>query len=677
MEPVFDLPRRVTEIEHTWIPTRDGTRLAARIWLPEGAEHDPVPAILEYIPYRKRDLTRGRDATHHPYFAGHGYACVRVDLRGAGDSEGVLVDEYLPVELDDGEDVLAWIAAQPWCTGDVGMIGISWGGFNGLQLAARQPPPLKCVVAASTTDDRYADDVHYMGGCLLSDNLSWASVMFAYNSMPPDPAIVGDRWRAMWHQRLEGSGLWVERWMSHQHRDAYWRHGSVAEDYASINVPVFAVSGWADGYSNPVFRLVEHLRVPRKGLIGPWSHRYPHLATTGPAIGFLQECLRWFDRWLKGIATGVEEDPDLTVWVQEPQPPSTDHQARPGRWVSEDTWPTPNVSEHQVALARGQLLLGAGASYDADDAPCQRIQSPLSVGLFAGKWCSYGVAPDLPYDQREEDGGSLTFDSEPLDEPIEILGAPRVRLRLTADRPVAQVAVRLSDIAPDDKATRITYGLLNLTHRNSHAEPELLVPGEPFDVEVPLNHIAQHVVAGHRLRLAVSTSYWPLAWPPPQPVALEVEVAQSSLTLPLRARRADDGPIQDFADPEGGPPARKTVLEAGQQNWQIQRDLASELTALAVTNDEGKWRIDSHGMVAEKRAYEWYRYQGFDFSSVTGETMHIRTLSRDDWSAETVTRTRLSCDPSTFHIHATCDAYEHGKRVHAATWDRQIPRKML
>jgi len=223
VEPVFDLPRRVTEIEHTWIPTRDGTRLAARIWLPEGAEHDPVPAILEYIPYRKRDLTRGRDATHHPYFAGHGYACVRVDLRGAGDSEGVLVDEYLPVELDDGEDVLAWIAAQPWCTGDVGMIGISWGGFNGLQLAARQPPPLKCVIAASTTDDRYADDVHYMGGCLLSDNLSWASVMFAYNSMPPDPAIVGDRWRAMWHQRLEGSGLWVERWMSHQHRDAYWR----------------------------------------------------------------------------------------------------------------------------------------------------------------------------------------------------------------------------------------------------------------------------------------------------------------------------------------------------------------------------------------------------------------------------------------------------------------------
>lgn len=674
MEPVFDLPKPVTEIEHCWIPTRDGTRLAARLWLPEGATDDPVPAILEYIPYRKRDLTRPRDSTHHPYFAGHGYACVRVDLRGAGDSEGVLHDEYLATELDDGEDVLEWLAEQSWCTGDVGMIGISWGGFNGLQLAARQPAPLKCVVAASTTDDRYRDDVHYKGGCLLSDNLSWASVMFAYNAMPPDPAIVGDQWRSMWHQRLQESGLWLERWLQHPHRDAYWRSGSICEDYAAITVPVFAVSGWADGYSDPVFRLVQNLRAPAKGLIGPWSHRYPHLATTGPAIGFLQECLRWFDRWLKAEATGVEDDPPLTVWMQEPVAPSPEYHARPGRWVSEDRWPSPNITSHTLRFARGSLLWADAPAGSNDPLT---FQSPLSVGLFAGKWCSYGVAPDLPYDQREEDGGSLVFDTEPLSEPVELFGAPVARLRVSVDRPVAQVAVRLSDLATDDKATRVTYGLLNLTHRHSHAEPEPVTPGEPIDVDIPLDRIAQYFPPGHRIRLAISTSYWPLAWPPPEPARLTVDLAASTLTLPLRAPRADDGPIQAFPDPEGAPPLRKTMLEAGQQNWSIHRDLAEEETELAVINDEGRWRIEDHGMEVSKRAWEWYRYRGFDFSSVSGETLHRRTLARGDWSVETVTRMHQTCDTDHFHVHATVDAYEHGRRVYAGTWNRSIPRRLL
>ncbi|HKL27502.1 MAG TPA: CocE/NonD family hydrolase, partial [Desulfuromonadales bacterium] len=200
-------PCEVETIEKVWIPMPDGVRLAGRIWMPAGADKEPVPAILEYIPYRKRDFTRLRDTGHHHYYAGHGYASLRVDLRGSGDSEGVLTDEYLEQELADGEEILAWLENQTWCNGKVGIIGISWGGFNGLQIAARQPPQLKAVVSVASTDDRYADDVHYMGGCLLGDNLSWSSVMFAYNSMPPDPEIVGDAWRSMWFERLEKSGL--------------------------------------------------------------------------------------------------------------------------------------------------------------------------------------------------------------------------------------------------------------------------------------------------------------------------------------------------------------------------------------------------------------------------------------------------------------------------------------
>jgi putative CocE/NonD family hydrolase len=454
-----DFPHRVRHIENTWIPMADGARLAARIWLPEDAATRPVPAILEYIPYRKRDGVRLRDETIHPYFAGHGYACVRVDLRGSGDSDGVLTDEYLPQELDDGVQVIHWIASQEWCSGRVGMIGISWGGFNGLQIAALQPPALAAVISVCSTDDRYADDVHYMGGCLLGDNLSWAATMFSYNSLPPDPEVVGERWRDMWHQRLEGSGHWLVPWLTHQHRGAYWRHGSICEDFSRVLVPVMAVSGWSDGYSNAVFRLLRQLPGPRMGLVGPWSHNYPHLGAPGPAIGFLQESLRWWDRWLKGVDSGITAEPMLRAWMLDSMPPSTFYHQRHGRWISEPQWPSPNIRNRVLHFGRYRLL----AERDPESHALS-VQSPLSVGLFAGKWCSYSATPDLPHDQREEDGGALLFTSDPLTEPIEMLGSAVAELALRADRPVAMVAVRLSDVQPDDKATRVTYGLLNLTH---------------------------------------------------------------------------------------------------------------------------------------------------------------------------------------------------------------------
>ena len=547
-----DFPHSVRHEENIWITMRDGTRLAARMWLPEDAAVNPVPAVLEYIPYRKRDMTRHRDSMMHPYVAGHGYACLRVDIRGSGDSEGVLTDEYTAIELQDGCDILEWIAAQPWCSGKVGMIGISWGGFNGLQIAGLQPPALAAVISLSSTDDRYADDIHHMGGCLLGDNLSWASVMFSYNSLPPDPDIVGDRWRDMWHERLEGSGLWLEKWLRHQRRDTYWRHGSIREDYAAVKCPVMAVSGWADGYSNAVFRLMENLHVPRMGLIGPWSHKYPHIGEPGPAIGFVQEAVRWWDHWLKGIDRGLDREPMLRVWMQDSVPPKTSYPHRPGRWVAEPSWPSPNVTTRRLPLGYRRILPAGTPGEDID----LRIRSPLTLGLFAGKWCSYAGGPDLAHDQREEDGGALVFDSAPLGEPLEILGAPEIELELSADQPSGMVAVRLSDIAEDDKITRVTYGMLNLTHRNSREHPEHLVPGTRYRIRVPLNGVAHSFPKGHRLRIAVSTSYWPLSWLPPAPVTLMIHLAGSCLELPVRAPRAEDAQLRAFDHPRVRRPRR-------------------------------------------------------------------------------------------------------------------------
>ncbi len=674
MRIVDPLPQPVREIEHAWIPMSDGVRLAARIWLPESTGTEPAPAILEYIPYRRRDGTRARDQVMHPYVAAHGYACVRVDIRGSGDSEGVLEDEYLPRELADGVEIIRWIAAQPWCDGKVGMIGISWGGFNGLQIAALGPPELRAVVTVCSTDDRYADDVHHMGGCLLGDNLSWASTMFAYNSLPPDPAIVGERWRELWFQRLRGSGLWLEKWMRHQRRDAYWRHGSVCEDWDAIQCPVMAVSGWADGYSNAVFRLLASLRVPRLGLVGPWSHKYPHLGVPGPAIGFLQECVRWWDQWLKGRETGIMAEPMVRAWMQESVPPTTFYHERPGRWVGERQWPSPGIRDRELTLAAPGTLEPAQTPVEE---AAMTIQSPLSVGLFAGKWCSYAATPDLPHDQREEDGGALLFDSAPLQAPLEILGAPRVDLEVAADRPVAMVAVRLSDVAPDDKATRVTYGLLNLTHRDGSESPTPLEPGWRYRVRVQLNDIGQSFPAGHRLRLSISTSYWPLAWPAPESVRLTVFAGTSCLLLPERARQDAEDRAIVFGPPEGARPLGMERLTEGHQNWRVIRDLASDESTLEVTNDEGTVHIPAVNLDMQLKALEWYSYRGYDYSSPRGETLWERSFKRGEWSVRTVTRTVLTASATHFHVHAELDAYEGERRVHADNWDVSIARDLV
>ncbi|MCL7488006.1 MAG: CocE/NonD family hydrolase [Desulfobulbaceae bacterium] len=671
MKFLDSFPNEIIEFEHILITMPDGARLAARLWLPDGAEKKPVPALLEYIPYRKRDLTRRRDDITHRYLAGHGYACIRVDLRGSGDSDGILVDQYRQQEIDDGVAVIRWLTEQPWCNGRVGMMGISWGGFNSLQIAAMHPPGLKAIITVCSTDDLYLDNMHYMGGCLLTDNLSESTTMFSVNTCPPDPQLVGERWREMWLERLSGSGLWLDIWLRHQRRSEYWQHGSVCEDYAAIRCPVMAVGGWTDGYTNAIFRLLEHLEVPRMGLIGPWGHKYPHLGIPGPAIGFLQESLRWWDYWLKDRETGIMREPMLRAWMQHSVPPTTSYQQRPGRWISEQQWPPTDIRWKSYPLT--PFRLAAEAAQRRRDDATQTLQSPLSVGLFAGKWCSYTAAPDLPHDQREEDGGALVYDSAPLEQPLEILGSPQVELELSSNRPLAMIAVRLSDVAPDDKATRITYALLNLTHYNGHAIPEPLVPGRRYRVRINMRYIAQQFPAGHRLRLSLSTSYWPLAWPPPKPVRLTIYTRQSALKLPVRPPRPEDNVIQ-FKKPEGARPSPIEQIELAHHNWLVHRDLANDISTLEVIKDEGICRIKAIDMEIGDRTWDYYTYQGDNFTSVRGETRTERTFQRGSWSVRTTTRTVLTSDTTHFHIHAELDAYEGDTRIYSANWQRTIPR---
>ncbi len=637
-------PRRVREIEHTLIPLADGTRLAARIWLPEDAEAQPVPAILEYLPYRKRWGTHERDALTHPYLAGHGYASVRVDIRGSGESEGLLFDEYAQQEQDDALEVIAWLAAQPWCSGAVGMMGISWGGFNALQVAARRPPALKAIVTICSTDDRYADDVHFMAGALLPAKFGWASFFFGSMTHPPDPALVGESWRAMWRQRLENEPLFLERWLRHQRRDAYWKHGSICEDWSAIQCPVYAVGGWTDGYTNAIPRLLEHLRVPRKGLIGPWAHAYPHFALPGPRIGFLQEALRWWDHWLKGEPTGVMDEPMLRAWMTESVTPAPYHEALPGRWVAEPAWP-PAVDWRRWSLTDDGLREG-----ETTLAP-RTVCSPQDVGKDAGSWCPFGRAPDQAGDQAADDACSLVFETAPLAERLEILGAPEVELDVASDRPLANLMVRLCDVRPDGGGLRVSFGVLNLAHRESHETPTPLEPGRRYRVQFKLNDAGSAFPAGHRVRIAISTAYWSMIWPAPE--VATVTVFGGALALPVRSPRAEDAALPAFQGPETAPPESVSKPRA------------------SVT------RIDRIGVELGSEGSFSFHIEPADPLSAVAEMRQVQTVSRDAWRVRMETATRMTCTRDAFVLRASLRAWDGETEVCAREWDVAVPRDLV
>jgi len=672
MDTVTQFPRQVREIENQFITLADGCRLAARIWLPVDAETRPVPAILEYLPYRKRDGTSERDQLTHPYFAGNGYACLRVDMRGSGESDGLLEDEYLKLEQDDCLEVLRWIAAQLWCTGKIGMIGISWGGFNGLQVAARRPPELAAVISLCSTDDRYADDIHYMGGCLLNDNLQWSSVMFAYMARSPDKALLGEAWREVWVNRLKNEPLLIANWLKHQRRDAFWKHGSICEDWAAITCPVYLVGGWADGYSNTIPRMLAHLQCPKKGLIGPWAHKYPHFAKPGPRIGFLQEALRWWDKWLKGIETGIMDEPEYRTWMEEPVPPRAFCEERPGRWVAEPSWPSSNIEAKSLHLAAGARL--------AERRPAENsvsYLSPQSVGVGCGAWCGFGIGPERPLDQRIDDGRSLCFDSDPLPERLEILGAPVLHLEIAVDRPQAFVAVRLNEVTPDGASARITYGLLNLTHRQSHENPTAVTPGERMTVAVQLNDIAHAFAAGSRIRVSISTSYWPLVWPSPEPATLTVFTGASRLELPVRKPRTEDARLPAFPEPEGAEPLAKTYHRPSAGRRWIEHDIGSGWATYFIEEDMGRFTIDHIGLETDFVQREAYRIRDDDPLTAEIEISYTISIGRGEWRTRSDTRTVMRADKTHFILEASLDAYEGDQRIVSRNWQERIARDMM
>lgn len=660
--------------EHIWITLNDGCRLGARLWLPENAARVKVPAVLEYIPYRKRDGTRARDDPMHGYFAEHGYAAIRVDMRGSGESDGHLADEYLKQEQDDALEVISWIAKQPWCTGAVGMQGKSWGGFNALQIAARRPPALKAIITTFFTDNRYTDDIHYMGGCLLNDNLWWGSIMLAYQSRPLDPLIVGSGWREQWLERLEKLPFFPALWLSHQRYDDYWKHGSVCEDFSAIQCSVLAIGGWTDSYTNAVPRLLEGLKVPRLGIIGPWGHLYPHDGVPGPAIGYLQEAVRWWDQWLKGRDTGIMKEPMLRAYVEDPVAPDGTRTFAPGRWVGERIWPSADITAQRFYLGADRTLRER-----RDASAVLTVRSPQSHGKAAGEWMGVGCPGEHPTDQRLDDGGALVFDTPSLGSEFSVLGAPVLHLRVAADAPVAQLAVRLCDIAPDERVTRVSYQVLNLTHRDSHEQPTELVPGCYYDVAVTLNACGHRFLPGHRIRLSIGSAYWPIIWPAPYAATLSIRAGESALDLPVR--QGGEQTIA-FEPPVHGPRTPITIVDPGSvRRFTMQDHVSGETTYITEgvggVFGEGILRFDAvdveiaHGMKRELVIR--------DDNPLSARYVLTQSyeMGREGWRTLVNTRAQMHADRTNFYLSGTLTAQLNGEVVAERKWDVAIARDLI
>ena len=669
MRIVTEFPYEVIEYPDMGITMSDGCRLSARVWMPANAEQEPMPVILEHLPYRKRDGTIVRDQFTHPWFAGHGYVCIRTDIRGNGESEGLMIDEYSPQELSDAVEIIEWAASQPWCNGNVGMIGISWGGFNGLQVASMQPEALKAVVTVCSTVDRYADDIHYKGGCLLGENFGWASTMLSYSSRPPDPMLVGEnKWLQLWQQRLDNLQFDLSIWLRHQHRDDYWKHGSVCEDYSRIKAAVLTVGGWHDGYRNTIAHLLKNLDAPVKGIVGPWIHKYPHYAAPGPAIDFLQECKRWWDKYLKGIDNQIEQEPAYRLYLMDSVAPKRWLDSRAGHWIAEDSWPSNNIKFVELHLSQDNRISTTASELEVV------INSPQDCGVASGKYFPSMFGDELPDEQSYDDSRSACFTGDALKESYDIVGAPVVILSLTPDSLNAHVTVRLLDVRPDGQSALITYGMMNLTHIHSHEHPSALLPHQQIDFKITLDQIAYRIPKGHKLRIALSNAYWPTIWPSPTNTSLVLSAGK--LVFPVRPAGNSKDEIS-FEPPQGSAHWQPEELRSSSYQRSTTTDQASGIVTTSILCDAGENKDLDHALISGETLKEDWRIHPDDPLSANVTFSLEQTGGRQNAMWKTSITSKLHSDASNFYFEAKLVSWLNDKPFFEKSIKDSVPRDLV
>jgi putative CocE/NonD family hydrolase len=650
-------------VKNVRIPVRDGIRLAADIYLPAEVG-EGVPVVLEYIPYRKDDVAPG--GRFYERLVEAGYAVARVDIRGTGGSEGVSVDEYTVEEQLDGVATVEWLAHQPFCDGQVNMIGISYGGFTSLQVASRSPASLRSIIPIDFTHDRYTDDCHYRGGLLRMyyDPGYYGTMMVAKNALPADPDLGAD-WAEIWTTHLERDEPYLLNWLHHQTDGPYWRNGSVGDVADRIQSPVFMIGGWRDGYPNPPVELYNRLTVPRKLLIGPWNHALPDAAVPGPRIDYLHEVIRWLDHWCQGRSTGIMDEPPVTLYVQHGPTPAGGTDA-PGEWRAELGWPPPHADVTELYLGDGALTTTAG-----DEGVDQFTYDP-TVGLCGGLW-SGGVPFGLPDDQRPDEARSLVYTSPSLDGALTIIGRARAHLHVSTTASVVGFTVSLSDVSPDGSSNLVTKGMLNGTRRRSLVDPEPVTPGEILELEIELDATAWRFAEGHRVRLAVASADFPNVWPTPEPATNAVHrggACASRIVLPVV-------PVEPSAQPPEFRPAGRQPSAAppGAHRWEVTRDQITGhvrvLTAVRSTTS-----LDRSTTV-ETECTGVCQVNPLDPAHASATGTVRSQIDRAGRRVQSTAKTTIQGSPSHLHVTISLLVEVDERPVSTRTWTESIARELL
>jgi len=658
----------VRHMKNVRIPMSDGVYLSANLLMPEGEGR--FPAILEYIPYRKDDISTGMVATHY-YFAERGFVGVQVDIRGTGASQGVILDEYTPQEQKDACEVIDWLSQQSWCNGNVGMWGTSYGGFNSIQVAMHNPPALKAIVPHAATDDRYNDDVHYFGGCMMGlDLLIYPLSMIAMNALPPYSENMKADQASTWQQRLEGNPPWIIEWLRHQTEDEYWHQGSLKVDYGSIKCPVFQIGGWADGYTNATARMMQNLKAPNKALIGPWSHVRPDAGYPGPSIDYLREIARWWAYWLRGEDTGIMQEPRVALYVQEGAAPHPFLRYMPGHWRFIDAWPPDDVSEKVFYLgSQNRLHTTPEKGSEADSYPYR-----ATVGLAGGFWCPGTRPHGLSWDQGIDDSRSCVYTSEPLAEPLEILGWPKALLHVSSTAEITFFIVKVSDVSPDGSTRLVSRGVLNATHRYSHSQPQPLTPGEVYEIEIPMKVSSWVFQPGHRIRVAVSSSDFPTIWPSPQPAIntiLRGSANPSRVVLPVVEHPYSSLPELVFQPP--APLQAYAKYQGEPLGWQVSKDIVSGLTTVTLNSKYSMQPSEESYSLASESSVEMAASDAFpDQAYITGRTTY--TISNNNEQVDAVSQATIKSTATDFNVDIELDVEIDHEPYFQRQWVEAIPR---
>lgn len=649
-------------IERGWLRMADGVRLAVTYYLPaprSGAEKFPV--LLEMLPYRKEDSFYRRDYPLYSWFVRRGYIMAKVDVRGTGSSDGQLPPrEYSDEELNDAVAAIAQLAKLPGSTGAVGMWGKSWGGFNAIQVAMRHPPELKAILAMYASDDLFHDDIHYIDGVLHVDQ--YALQIDHENGLPAPPDYRTD---STYFANRFDTYPWLLTYLKHSTDDDWWRSHSLRFHYAALEVPSFLIGGLLDGYRDPVLRMLDSVHAPVKAEIGPWKHDYPDDAVPGPDVEWRAQAVRWWDHWLKAKKNGIMEEPRLTVFVRGGHAPDATQTTTPGAWRFED-WPIARTQWRPWYPSADHRLADRPATPAVDD----RLRYVAGVGTATPVW--WGEATG---NMAGDDGGSLVYDSPVLSAPVEIVGLPRVRLRVAADAPVADWTVRLEDVGPDGGVSLVTGTLVSGVQRMSRLSLAPLVPNTLVDLVDTLHFTTWTFRAGHRVRLAVANSQFPMAWPTPHHMTtrLVIDDERTALELPVTPSEPHPRVAQLPApEPRNDAPDAHTVTQGPASGQVVTHDVLAKTTAVDfVTRDAytiGDRSIDN----VEKERYETHdedpgrsRFVGDEVHSirlVSGRTVRVRTLID------------MISDSANFHVVITRQLTVNGKLARTKSWDELVPR---